>query len=202
LIKTFVEAFEGDKKIEYLQKSLRGGNEIYKRGGHVTMVYKERKFQLKYDNRRKIIEPETRNGDVFLLDTEPLKDIAEGSNLRGLSTLFTKTVFNKNSSKSLSKSCKTVLDSAVRTFLKDIVSEESIYGLKGHKSLFPTYNDIIKYVKEFNPSVSVSKHSLSMMKGRKIIRKCVDKTPETLEFVKYVKIKFPCFKEDLFFKSC
>lgn len=187
---------EEDKKIEYLQKSLRGGNEIYKKGGHVVMKYKERNFSLKYDNRRKVLDPQ--EGEHFL-DTVPLNSIEDGAELRKLSKIFSQTAYNRNSSKSLRKSCKTVLETGIRSFLKDLLSEEPMYGLDEYKHTFKDYNDIIKFIKEFGYS-SISKSSLSMIKKRKTVRKSVERTPETERFVDYVKNRMPNFRDDLFFK--
>ena len=55
LVSHFIETLESDSKyFEFEQRGLRGGNEIYKRGGHVTNVKKDRVFSMLYDNRRRI----------------------------------------------------------------------------------------------------------------------------------------------------
>jgi len=45
-----------EKYFEFTQSSLRGANEIYKKGGHVTMTFKEQIFRLMFDNRRQIVD--------------------------------------------------------------------------------------------------------------------------------------------------
>jgi len=56
-----------NKRIEYIQTSLRSASDIYNKGGHVVLVYKDRSFNLDYDNKRCIIE----NNSSSLLDTKP-----------------------------------------------------------------------------------------------------------------------------------
>lgn len=162
------------------------------------MKYKERSFRLKYDNRRKVMDPN--DEEDYLLDTKPLEDINKGAELRKLSNIFTKSVYNRQSSKSQRKSCKTVLETAIRSFLKDLLADESLYGLEKHRQDFPEYRDIIKFIKDFGYN-SISKTSLSMMKKRKMIRKSVTKTKETIEFTDYVKKRLPGFRVDLFFQD-
>lgn len=45
------------KFFEYTQTSLRTAKDMFKKGGHVTPVLKDKKVRLYYDKRRKIIEP-------------------------------------------------------------------------------------------------------------------------------------------------
>lgn len=48
------EAFNGNKQIDYISTSLRSALDIYKRGGHVTRVYRDQRFRLNFDGRREI----------------------------------------------------------------------------------------------------------------------------------------------------
>jgi hypothetical protein len=45
-----------DKTIEYIQSSLRSALSISKKGGHVTMTYRDQKFSFRFDNKRIIID--------------------------------------------------------------------------------------------------------------------------------------------------
>lgn len=47
---------------EFTQTSLRTAKDIFKKGGHVTPVLKDKKVRLYYDNRRQIIEPKDFKG--------------------------------------------------------------------------------------------------------------------------------------------
>ena len=57
LVELFSNIMNSDERtLEYIQSSLRSALSISKNGGHVTMIYKDQKFSLKYDNRRLIID--------------------------------------------------------------------------------------------------------------------------------------------------
>lgn len=43
------------KTIEFIQSRLRSASEIYKKGGHVTMQYRDQLFRMHYDNRRVLL---------------------------------------------------------------------------------------------------------------------------------------------------
>ena len=59
-----------DKKIEYIQTGLRSASDIYKKGGHMIATYKDRSYNLEYDNRRRIIE-ENDSNKKGMLDSKP-----------------------------------------------------------------------------------------------------------------------------------
>lgn len=198
LVEKFIEAMEGDKQFEFIQKSLREGNEMYKKGGQVTMIYKERDFNLRYDNRRLIIE----NKDQKLLDSAPLPDIKEGRVLRELGKITNEKVFNKMMTKRGGKTYKTVLDSAVRTFIKGLLAEDPLFGLENYKKDFKSYNDIVLFIKGCGvKDTRLTKSSISNLKHRKLKIKLVDRTEEIEEFVSNVKNKLPLFKEKDFYKN-
>lgn len=204
LTECFIDAMDSSEKhLEFIQKSLRGGNEIYKKGGHVTMVYKERKFNLLYDNRRKIVEENGKFGEE-LLDSIPLSDIYEGEELRGVSKMLSVKRYNKNvSGRSESKTYKSVLDSAVRTFLKGLLAKNPLYGLEKHREEFKTYNDIIDFIRGYEKAerISLSKSSLSHLRNRKMIIKALDRTAEVEDFVVYLKSRLSHFNDEDFFKK-
>lgn len=53
LLDLLIECFKSEPKtLEYIQNSLRSATEIYKKGGHVTMKYRDQVFRMHYDNRR------------------------------------------------------------------------------------------------------------------------------------------------------
>lgn len=68
-----------DKTLEYIQSSLRSALTITKKGGHVTMTYKDQKFSLRYDNRRLIIDnsvvmnPYSDISKLPIIDQEPVE---------------------------------------------------------------------------------------------------------------------------------
>lgn len=83
------------KEIYFMKSSLRGANEIYKKGGDSTMKYSEQKFRLIYDNKRMVVLPKDLHkkypenvkkdskgwyldltaGKGLLLDTNPYRDV-------------------------------------------------------------------------------------------------------------------------------
>ena len=195
----FIEIMSGNKEFEFIQQSLRGGNEIYKQGGQVVMQYKERSFKFFYDNRRVVLEnatPET------LLDSEPLTSVSQGKEYRELIKITDEKVYNKVLTKRGNKTYKNVLESAVRTFIKGLLQEKPLFGLENYKDNFKTYKDIITFVKDCGiTSMRLTTSSISHLKNRKIDIKLVDRTEEIETFVKNLKIKLPLFREDEFYKS-
>lgn len=133
------------------------------------MVYKERKFSLLYDNRRRIVESKRNLFGPKLLDSAPLNDIEEGLYLRGVSKFFTSVSYNKNSKGAGSKTYKTALDSAILTFIKGLIAKEPMFGLLEHQEDLSDYKDIVKFIKDFDPTKSISVSSISHLKHRRIL---------------------------------
>jgi hypothetical protein len=44
-----------NKTLEFVQSSLRSASDVYKKGGHVTMKYRDQIFRMHYDNRRQLL---------------------------------------------------------------------------------------------------------------------------------------------------
>jgi len=57
------------KTIDYVQTGLRSASDIYKKGGHLLMTFKDRAFNLDYDNKRCIVFKD--DSDVSLFDSVP-----------------------------------------------------------------------------------------------------------------------------------
>ena len=56
LLELLIDCFKSEPKtLEYIQTSLRSATEIYKKGGHVTMKYRDQLFRMHYDNRRALL---------------------------------------------------------------------------------------------------------------------------------------------------
>lgn len=115
MIALFIETLQREtKQLEFIQSSLRSASDLYKRGGHVTMVYSDRMFSLVYDNKRIIVdntdkadkplyakiaerqqilsqqpnEEEVSSEKALLLkDSLPIPDILRGQNQRYLSQI-------------------------------------------------------------------------------------------------------------------
>lgn len=202
MLASFIDKMQSKEKyFEYIQTSLRSAKEIYKKGGHVTMTYKDQMFRLQYDNRRRIIvNDELENNFDWsnqLLDSNPVKDVEECKTLRYLSKLHKKTIYNKHTTGSVGRIYKKYDDLAIRNFVKGFVCQPPNFGLKGNE--FKEYNDLINFILEYKPKFKISKSSISHLKNRKLILKGVPRTKETELFVVYVKKKIPHFNENEFF---
>jgi len=198
-----------DKKIMFIQKSLRSALDIYKQGGHVTPVFKDRIFRMHYDNRRTIIIPKDleekfKENTVIdytniLLDSEPIDNVKMCDFYRYFDGLCKKTIYHKNSSPNGLKSIyKSYLELAIRNFLKGLMKNR--YNLD--HNAFNSYKDLIDYIKLYDCSYNITPNYLSQLKRRDLlINKSVIKTKETLDFVKFIKEKFPNFDEESFFSK-
>jgi hypothetical protein len=208
LVSKFISVLSSeDKYFEYIQNSLRGAVDIFKKGGHVTMVYRDQIFRLFYDNRREIIETDgcdSNDQSKTLLDSKPLGHVDACRKLRFISKVHRSTPYNRHQSagKVVSNKYKNNLEIAVRTFLKGYLHLEPYFDLDAPNPKFKCYNDLIDFIKAYKPAsrLSLSRQSISNLKNRKIMIKPVMRTPEAEEFVKYLKIEFASFNETKFFK--
>ena len=205
LVEEFINILGSDtQKIEFIESSLRGGNEIYKKGGHVMMKYKEKTFSLRYDNRRRILADNNEmDFSAQLLDSVPLERLEDAKVYRAISEILSKRIFSQYITRSSDKSCKTILESAVRCFIKGLLAEKPMFGLEKYKNRFETYNEIIKYLKSFEKikTMSLTTKSISKLKNRKMILKPVKRTKDVEEFVDFIKIELKDFNEVEFFKT-
>lgn len=60
-----IDTFNKSKEIEYINTSLRSGLDIYKHGGHVTRVYRDQRFRLFNDGRRRVLIPQNLLDSVY-----------------------------------------------------------------------------------------------------------------------------------------
>lgn len=185
-----------NKVLEYIQTGLRGANEIFKHDGHVTSKYSDRKFSLIYDNRRSIIE-----SSEDILNTKPWKNVNEYEKIRFLTNLIEKPVYKKGFLESQSKKYHTYIETGVRGFIKAILSKDNRYGIP--KDAFKSYQDIIDFIKGYEPAreVKLSLSSLSKLKNRNAITRTVPRIPVNEAFINYVKQTFINFDDDRFFKE-
>jgi len=109
-----------NKRIEYIQTSLRSASDIYNKGGNVVLVYKDRSFNLEYDNKRCIIE----NNSSSLLDTKPWDNIVGYEKIRVLKSSVINPVYVKGLSTGQSKVYKTHLETCVRSFIKACLAKD------------------------------------------------------------------------------
>jgi len=198
----FKDALSSDNKlIEYIQTSIRSAKDLYVHGGHVTKTYADRSFRLEYDNKRVINLPENLKDKTdfsdILLDSEPVVNVNQAINMRNFARFYKNSHYNKYLTKPGGTKYKKLNELAIRNFVKGLLSNPPKFNLDNK---FSSYGEIIDYIREFDNTYKMTKSGLSKLKGRKIIVKTVPKTDETLTFVNYVKIKFPNFDTDEFFR--
>lgn len=178
LVENFINILgKENKSFEYIQQTLRKGNEIYKKGGHVVMTYKDRLYNLNYDNKRNIkdtFDSEHFDHSTVLLESEAYNTAEECKKIRATSKIFTQNKYNKIHNESKVKYYTSAKSTGVRTFLKGLLAEEPLFGLP--KNAFGEYKEIIEYIKEYDRSLNISTKSISNLKTRKLVFKPVDKT--------------------------
>jgi hypothetical protein len=200
LVEEFIKSLNSNKKcFNFIQQSLRYAKDIYKKGGHVIMVYTDREFKLAYDNRREIITGDGENDPCnAMLKSVPWKKCEDCLEVRGLLKIVNTNDYNRILSKQGGKSYKNYVEVGVRSFIKGFLN--GLYGLK--KSDFSNYQDLIDFVKGYEPAnnINLSKQGISNLRNRRTIIKNVPRIKEVLDFALYVKTKIPHFDLDSFFK--
>lgn len=198
LLEGFLETMRSESKsLEFIQSRLRSATDIYKKGGHVTMIHRDQIFRMHFDNRRELAGTVTTPGALeSLIDSQPLKSIAQGRNLRTITKISKTKAFGRYNSVGKSKNkYKNTEEVAVRHFLKGLLSTPPLYNITC--SDLYGYQSIVDYVKGYNPSIPVSKSGLAMLKLRIKAgtekRVPLQKTKGSESFIKYVQQKFQSF---------
>jgi hypothetical protein len=181
---------------EYIQNSLRSAKDIYQKGGHVTLEYKDQSFKVAYDNKRCIIEPSEDKYSFTdrLLDSKPWDSGKTYDKIRKLINIQSKATYNILTTKSSGKRYKSVMETAIRTFIKSLFeSGNNSYGVSIDE--FPVYNDLVDFINGFayKGNIKISKSSISHLRHRPTVIRTVPRTKETELFVGYVKSFFPHF---------
>ena len=168
------------------------------------MVYKDQHFRMHFDNKRVLeVSEEQRLGcDLIkevLMDSKPLNDIKQCENLRFISKLTKVKQYSRfsNTTNNSNRYLKTE-DLAITNFVKGLLAEPPMFKL--HRCGLESYQDIVNYIKAFNPEKNVSLNSIALLKRRSLKWRSVPRLKQTEEFIKYIKIKFKDFDEDSFFR--
>lgn len=204
----FFEALTTDRKIEFIQFSLRSGLDVVKLGGHVTSKYSDRTFNLNFDNKRFIIDKalDTNGKEIQLfnheglLDSKPLLNTAQAEVFRYFAS-FTKPAnyskFGINLNNINKKLYQNYEELAIRNFIRALTHNQLNLELKA----FNRYEDIVKFIHLKYPKYKLTTQNISLIKGRGAYSlKTVPNTKEVRDFVDYILIKFPNFDKDLFIK--
>jgi transposase len=189
-----------NKTLEFVQSSLRSASDIYKKGGHVTMNYRDQLFRMHFDNRRQI-EWETTIPSTIeeLMDSKPLENINQGQNLRFISKIAKTKLYGRYTSGKKLSNYKSKEEIVERNFLKGLLSKPPLFNL--HRNELKRYKDIVEWLKEYNPKTKVTEDSLSYLKSKvsiKIMK--VERTKECENFISFIKQRFKYFEDEEFFK--
>lgn len=218
---------KGNKDLEFIQTGLRSATDIYKEGGHVVQKYKDHKFSLNYDNKRRLVDykleqdkkvkqqlerlhisntdlSKTDQAYSYFLDSVPWSSIDQYAKIRILNETISAPKFVKGIPPlPQGKGYKTYIETAVRAFIKACLSPV-IYDRYGIPTgFFNDYQSIIDFVYLHEPAreVKLSLSSVSKLKNRSTIGRAVPRLKETECFVNYIKTVFKDFDDDRFFKE-
>jgi hypothetical protein len=205
LLEIFAKTMASTNKVfEYTRKTLRSAKDIFNKGGHVTMTFKEQMFRLLHDNRRQMLEPEWIKSSKYadfskiLLDSIPLLNIKQCKTLRFISKFPITTPFNKNNTNRADTTYKTNIQIGVRNFIKVYYSSNEKFGLTGKE--FRNVKDLITFINGHvsTKDIKISTSSISKLRNRKIIWHPVPKNIENIKFADYIKAHYPRFDTELF----
>lgn len=186
------EVFESSfREYGYVQRSLRSALDIYKHGGSVTPIYKNRVFRMNNDNRR-IYDDE--NGKLSplntLIDSRPMHSADQCALNRFVSNLPKAQVYHKVSQVGITNlKYRSNIDIAVKAFISGLFTEA--YGVKMNK--FKQYRDIVDFIKVHIPTYKLSENNIALIKHRSVNYHKIPVDPEVEEFARYVKTKYPKF---------
>ena len=189
------------KTMEFTQSRLRSAADVYNKGGHVTMQYRDQIFRMHYDNRRVLNWNTTIPSSVeCLVDSIPLETVTQGKNLRFIGRMSKTKLYGKYTSEGRGKS-KTKEDMIVRYFIYGLLSQPPKFKL--NRNELKSYQLIAEFLHSFNPQLKISASGLAKLKYRinKNELKCipVQKSYQSEEFVKYVQQRFEDFDVEAFY---
>ena len=146
-----------DKKLIYVQSSLRSAIDIYKKGGHVTGKFADRTFSVLFNNKRLIIDKNSK-GELIksqgtLLDSKPLNRLEDfllldqKKDLVRVEKHVNDKAYNREIEKMRSKYTKYV-DLGVRRFISVLCDK----GLD--KKFFKNNQEIVDFIESYNESMT------------------------------------------------
>jgi len=166
MIKVFTDTIKTDSKtIEFILSRLRSATDIFKKGGHVTMEYKDQQFRMHFDNKRVIEVPEV-IGDEYFLDSRPVDTITHGENLRFIGKLTKIKQYTRYANKSNVVRYNNIEDLAINNFVKGLLAEPPMFNL--NRSVLKKYKNILEFLKAYNPEIKLNENSIAVLKYRKV----------------------------------
>lgn len=184
-----------DKTIEFVERSLRSGVDLIKRGGSVTSVYKDKTFRMLFDNRRVIIDKPLVDD---LRDSKPVQDLDMVKVNRFVSKLPTQGKYNRTDVVRTAV-YKSNIDVAVRSFVRALFSKD--YNLDVNN--FGNYKELSIFVEGFDKTCKLNENTIASLKRRPLNKRklFVSRDIKVVDFVAYVKTKFPEFDDESFLKQ-
>jgi hypothetical protein len=202
LKEVFLETFKSESKtLEFIQTRLRSATDIYKYGGHVTMVYRDQLFRMHFDNKRILLDEGKDLSKEILLDSNPLNSVSQGENLRFISKLPKLKQYTRFSNLVVNNAAryKSVEDLAVINFVKGLLISPPMFNL--HRVGLEEYKDIVAYLKAYNPKIKLNEKGIAVLKSRPISIKTVPRVKQTEDFVNFLLLKFKNFDTEAFFRK-
>jgi len=178
------KSFFGSKQIPFIQKSLRSAKEIYQSGGHCTLKLTERNFNLKFDNRRIILESKKEYHE-----TRPYPEKTSCIQARLISN-FGSARYSLYSPIS-STQCKgdAYLSLLRRMLVRLLKNDSDLLGVT------LTRGDIQKILKSIGLSCTLN--FISKQKDKKFIYNSIPATLKTLKVLESFTIVFPSFDKKM-----
>jgi hypothetical protein len=134
-----------------------------------------------------------------MVDSLPIPTVKTGECLRYLGSLVKKKLYSKYNNTGIKNKYVCVEETAVRNFIKGLVSSPPLYNLP--IACYTTSQDIIDLIRGYNPELKISVESISRYKSRRIKLGKVKKSKETDGFVKYIQRVYPSFDVNSFYLS-
>jgi hypothetical protein len=192
---------KGCNRICYIQKSLTGANEVYKRSSHVTLKHSERDFNTVFDGKR-LIGDCVINSTTFY-DTKPFRLASQAFIYRGITSKYNHAIYNKFSNTQLLPSIKTTFDLCQRALIRAIAENKA--GLCWSKTGVGDFIKILWEAKNFSCWKNIKYKnfknfeikSLYLIAGcylkGKFVNKSIPVNKVSIDFCKIVKRFLPSF---------
>jgi len=188
-IKKVFDSMNSTKIIPFIQKSLRSAKDIYQKGGHSTLKLSERNFNLKFDNRREIVED---HGTYCT--TKPFVNSINSIQARLISS-FGSGRYRVYSPISSTQCKGDAYLNLTKRMLVRLLRDDLTLNLK----LNLTRSEIARLMKEIGLSCSLN--FISKQKNRKMIYNSIPPTEKTLAVLERFNLFFPSFDKNILIRT-
>jgi len=188
-IKKVFDSINSTKIIPFIQKSLRSAKEVYQKGGHSTLKLSERNFNLKFDNRREIVED---HGTYCT--TKPFVHNLNSIQARLISS-FGSGKYRVYSPISSTQCKGDAYLSLTRRMLVRLLRDDLAQNL----NINLTRIEIARLMKDVGLSCSLN--FISKQKNKKVIYNSIPPTTKTLTVLEKFNLFFPSFDKNLLLRT-